>query len=94
LTASHNPEHDAQRLARVVGLRVRQRREELGWTQVDLEAALEGHLSRAAISYIESGKRSPTLTTLCRLALALGVHPASLLLDPRRRKDADLFDAF
>lgn len=67
----------------LVGRRVREFRLERGWAQVDLEAHMEGRITRSQISYIENGERHVSLRTLAMLAEALEVHPAELLLDPR-----------
>jgi len=37
-------------------------------------------LDRTAISLIETGKRSPTFSTILRICSALGIHPSKLFL--------------
>lgn len=41
--------------------------------------AFEAGLDRSYISLLERGKRSPTLDTIARLALVLGVSPTHLI---------------
>jgi len=48
-------------------------RKSRGFTQERL--ASESSLDRVAIANIETGKRRPTVTTIFRLAAALGVEP-------------------
>jgi transcriptional regulator with XRE-family HTH domain len=77
----------AKRLAK----RVRELRNARGWNQVDLEAHLDERLKRATVSDFETGRRTPSLQALIRIAQALEVEPAALLLDPaldRRHKVA------
>jgi len=54
-----------------IGKRIRERRLELKLTQEDLARAL--HLTPQHISGIEQDKRTPSLTSLARLAEELGV---------------------
>lgn len=70
-------------LARRIGKRIQGLRHANGWGQVDLEAHLDGALTRSTISYLETGSRLPSLRTLQLLADAFGVHPATFLLGPR-----------
>ncbi|MEV0269702.1 helix-turn-helix transcriptional regulator [Hamadaea sp. NPDC050747] len=60
------------------GLAVRRARTELGMSQERL-AAIAG-LDRTYVSGLERGKRNPTLTTQKRLAAALGVSIADLVI--------------
>jgi transcriptional regulator with XRE-family HTH domain len=85
----------------MISQEVRRRREELGLTGAEL-AARSG-LSPGAISQIENGKRTPSSTTVMKLAQGLGVEvgelypkaPSQLSLDwlsdekipPLRRED-------
>ncbi|MFZ5480458.1 MAG: helix-turn-helix transcriptional regulator [Myxococcota bacterium] len=62
-------ERDRAVMARV-GERVRRYRKEARLTQEDLSARSE--VSVKEVSTIETGKQSPTITTLSRLARALG----------------------
>ncbi|HEV3414982.1 MAG TPA: helix-turn-helix transcriptional regulator [Puia sp.] len=52
-------------------------REQKGISLRDL--ALEADLSANTISEIELGKRDPRMTTVVKLASALGIDPADLL---------------
>jgi transcriptional regulator with XRE-family HTH domain len=69
-------------LAKIIAKRIRELRGKRGWEQVDLEAQLDGAVSRSAISHFETARSQPSLDTLRRLAAAFGVNPAALLLDP------------
>ena len=70
-------------LANVVAENVRGRRSELGWTQADL--ADRARMERTYVSAIERAGKNIGLDTLQRLADALGIHPAELLVDGSRR---------
>ena len=48
-----------------------------GWSQDNL--GFEADLDRTYVSGIERGVRNPTLTTIWKLAQALGVAPSRLL---------------
>lgn len=70
-----------------IGDRMRHSRYRLGWFQEHLSAASGVALS--SIERHETGRQVPGLRTVCRLASALGVRPASLafgdgpeLIDP------------
>ncbi len=54
-----------------VGERIRQRRQELGWTQDKL--AVEAKISNGFLSDLETGKRSVSAENLMEIAHALGV---------------------
>ena len=62
---------------RKVGVRIRQVREKAGLSQQ--EVAVRAKLQQRTVSLVESGKRSITLTTLERLAAAIGVEPRDLI---------------
>lgn len=65
-------------LCRRFGLNVKAARKEAGLSQealADLAA-----VARSYMSDVERGERNPTLHVVERIASALGVHPASLLL--------------
>jgi len=64
---------------RRLGQRIKSRRGELGLTQEDL--ADEAGLHRTYISLLEVGKRNPSILTLRKIALALGVRISDLLED-------------
>lgn len=61
------------------GIKVRQNREKLKWSQEEL--ADRCGLHRTYISGIERGKRNPTLLIIEILANSLEVHPIDLLND-------------
>ena len=63
----------------VFGKRVGQLRLERGLSQEDL-GELAG-LDRTYVSSAENGRRNVTITTIYKLAAALGVEPAELLTD-------------
>lgn len=65
-------------------------RKKRGLSQEDLAA--KSGVSQQAISMIESGKRSPTETTMSMLANGLGCTVAFLLDDPEPEKAADQED--
>jgi transcriptional regulator with XRE-family HTH domain len=70
-----------RRLRATLGRNVRNLRLSQRMTQADLADLAESR--RALISDIERGEANPTLESLLRIAVALGVKPAELL-NPRR----------
>ena len=64
-------------IRRLVGLNVRNFREQQGWSQEEL--AFECDLHRTYISGIERGVRNPTVMSLERIAQALDIEPFELL---------------
>ncbi len=66
-----------------VGINLRRFRREKEWSQEDL--AFESGLHRTYVSGIERGVRNPTLLILEKLAKTLGVAPAELVAQPRKR---------
>jgi len=68
------PAHTQRLLAR----NVRARRLHKSWTQYDL--ADETGLRQALVSEIEAGKANPTLLSLHKIASALGIQVAELVL--------------
>ncbi len=66
-----------------VGINLRRLRREKGWSQEDL--AFESGLHRTYVSGIERGVRNPTLLILEKLAETLGVAPAELVAQSRKR---------
>ena len=69
-------EHGPAGVAEHVGV-LRERRVEAGLSQARL--ALEAEVDRTFVSLLERGGRQPTLSTLWRLAGALGVAPTELI---------------
>lgn len=66
------------------GSAIRSLRQEKGWSQEDL--GFEAEMDRTYVSGIERGVRNPTLTTMWRLAKALGVNPSELLVATEQRR--------
>lgn len=63
--------------AKKLGSNLKKIRTEKGMSQVDI--AKELGVNRGFVSSIESGKRNPTLSTITRIAAALGVETSQLL---------------
>lgn len=61
------------------GRALRARRRDAGWSQEQL--GLESGVQRNFISLIETGQNQPTITTLFKLAAALGCTPSCLVAD-------------
>jgi transcriptional regulator with XRE-family HTH domain len=59
---------------RAFGDRVRHLRRDRGWTQEQLAEA--AGMDRSFLADVERGVRNPTLDTIHRLALGLGISPA------------------
>jgi transcriptional regulator with XRE-family HTH domain len=59
------------------GEAVRQVRAERGLSQE--QAALDGSIDRSYLGVVERGERSPSLTTIWKIADVLGVPPSELL---------------
>ncbi len=66
-----------------LGATVREARAERGWSQERL--AERSGLDRSYVGEIERGRVSPTLATLEKLALALGLQPSQLIGRCERR---------
>ncbi len=80
-TAGKGPD-DVVDLQRVLGERLRAARLAAGMTQAELAALLGGPASH--VSAIERGEQNVTLSTLARLAEAVGMEPFQLLLKQSR----------
>ncbi len=63
-----------------LGANIRQRREEAGITVTEL--ARRAGLTKSAVSKIETGKASPPISTILRIAQALNVPLAELFTEP------------
>ena len=63
--------------AKKLGNNLKRIRTEKDLSQVDVARELD--VSRGFVSNLESGKRNPTLSTITRLAKALGVNTDKLL---------------
>src|SRR5215212_4058909 len=59
-----------------VGEQIRRRREDKGWT--GLQLAVKAGMAPSAVSQIETGKRNPNSASLVKLASALGVDVGDL----------------
>lgn len=75
MRSTGDPELDEQ-LVRF-GENMRRARREAGLNQIDL--SVRANLDRAAVSFLERAERAPDLSTIVRVAGAVGVKPAALL---------------
>lgn len=66
-------------LPKILGQNVREARRRAGMSQEQL--AFEADMKRSYVSDLERGTRNPSLKAIGRLATALGVEPAELLLN-------------
>ena len=66
-------------LMRQLGQSIRFQRDIRGMTQLSL--ALEAGLSKTYLCDVEKGRRNPSFTVVCRIAKAMGLDPAELLID-------------
>jgi XRE family aerobic/anaerobic benzoate catabolism transcriptional regulator len=71
-------------LLRALGVRVRQLRDERGWSRRALAERTD--LSERFLAQIESGEGNPSVQSLSRLARALETTPADLLASPPRAR--------
>ena len=71
-------------ISQSIGARIQALRERKSWKQIDLARATG--FDPGFISYIESGKKVPSLEGLIKFALALEVTPSTLLDVPEFRK--------
>ena len=58
------------------GERVRELRQDRGWSQEEFAARAE--LDRSYVGCIERGERNVSIENICKIADALGVSPAAL----------------
>ncbi len=56
--------------------RLKEEREKANYSQMEL--SLESGISQNMITYIENGKRTPTITTILKVCNALHISPAIL----------------
>ena len=82
-----NPQSIRSRIQEIVTCRVRTFRIARGLTQENL--AKQADLNCTHISKIESGKRLPSLKSICRLADALDVEPYELLVAEETAKTSN-----
>lgn len=67
------------------GLAVRRQRQRLGLSQEKL--SFEAELDRTYVYGVERGVRNPTVRSVRRIAVALGVRPSALFLAVERGRD-------
>lgn len=70
----------------LVALNLRRVRVKRGISQDDL--ALEAGVERAYVGHLERGTRNPTILTLAKLALTLGIHPSEFFQEPTVGQEA------
>ncbi len=80
-TAHHRESATFRKVAVQLGHRVRELRQELGWTVE--EAAERFGIEPAHVRRIEAGRTNPSLATLMSIAHAFGKDITSLLARPR-----------
>ena len=80
------PKGDAERVAKLFGVRVREARDSVGVSQEKL-AELSG-VHRTYIGHVERGEVNLSLYNLVRIAAALRIDPAQLVggLRPKRAR--------
>lgn len=71
---------------KTVILRLKQERERQKLSQ--LELAFKSNVSQNMIAYIETGKRTPTLSTLIKLCNALNINPAVLFAEEDEQRES------
>ena len=69
---------------KALGAAVRAVREQQELSQEEL--GFEADLDRTYISGIERGVRNPTVTSLCKIAAALGTSPAQFLVSAESKR--------
>ncbi len=68
-------------------------REQKGWSQAEL--AIQADSSNGQIGNVESGKASPSIDLVFRIAKALSIHPADLFLrDASKAQNRELFSKY
>ena len=78
-------EEDITSIENEVLKRLKTFREERNISQ--LELSLQSGVSQNMITYIETGKRTPTLRTLIKLCEALKISPAKLFEEDNKEKE-------
>ena len=68
----------AEQIAAVFGQVLREQRQARELSQEEL--ALSADVDRTFVSQMERGIRQPTITTLLKLAAALGIQPSTLIV--------------
>lgn len=65
--------------------RLKAEREKAGLSQ--LELAYKAGLSQNMVTYLETGKRTPNLTTILKICNALEINPSVLFLDEDEQRE-------
>ncbi|MEE8605774.1 MAG: helix-turn-helix transcriptional regulator, partial [Candidatus Aminicenantaceae bacterium] len=73
-------------MVRIVGIKIRKLREEMGLTQEDLAKSVG--LSSEFISFLELGRRSPSLESLSRIAKFLDREISFFILEKTESFDS------
>jgi transcriptional regulator with XRE-family HTH domain len=73
---------DKEALKKAFGQTLQNMRQEQGFTQEDLSAASESHITY--VSLLERGLRLPSLATVFAMAAALGYEPEEMVLRVRK----------
>jgi len=68
---------DEDEYIRNIGINIQEKRKELGVKQVDLANSIG--MEDSALRRIESGRTNPTIKTLLKISIALGVQVEDLL---------------
>ncbi len=71
---------------KTVILRLKHEREKQKLSQ--LELAFKSNVSQNMIAYIETGKRTPTLSTLIKLCNALNINPSVLFAEEDEQRES------
>ena len=71
---------------KTVILRLKHEREKQKLSQ--LELACKSNVSQNMIAYIETGKRTPTLSTLIKLCNALNINPSVLFAEEDEQRES------
>ena len=77
----------SKRIKSILSDRIRVFRNSKGWTQERLAEAIDVHSTY--VSRIESGKKLPTLTTVCKIAEVFQIRPYELLIDDTETSSLD-----
>ena len=70
---------EKEEILKSIGNKIKEIRQEKGFSQLDLVGRMDGNIDVTNISRIEKGRTNPTVYTLFRIALALEVHPKEFL---------------
>ena len=69
---------DAQKYIQILGSAIREKREQLGYSQESFAA--EVGLNRTYIGQVERGEKNITIKNLLNIAIALGTTPYKILI--------------